>query len=62
MVLIFQDFLILDQIFFTPQVKRSVIITNKHGIYELPHELPSDLRLRKLENNKKISKLHRIVT
>ena len=24
------------QIFFLPLVKRSVIITNKHGVYELP--------------------------
>ena len=27
------------QIFLSPQVKRIVIITNKHGIYELPHEM-----------------------
>ena len=26
-------------IFFSSQVKRSAIISNKHGIYELPHEL-----------------------
>ena len=31
------------QIFLSPQVKRSAIISNKHGIYELPHELPNDL-------------------
>ena len=30
------------QIFFSPQVKRCVIITNKHGIDELPNELPND--------------------
>ena len=30
---------------FSPQVKRSAIISNKHGIYDLPHELPNDLRL-----------------
>ena len=30
---------------FQPQVKQSVIIGNKHGIYELSHELPNDLRL-----------------
>ena len=35
------------QIFFTPQVKRCAIITYKHGIYELPHELLNELRLRK---------------
>ena len=27
------------------QVKRCVIITYKHGIYEFPHKLPNDLRL-----------------
>ena len=32
------NFLILYQIFFSP-VKRSLIISNNHGIYELPHEL-----------------------
>ena len=50
-----------DKIFVSPQVKRIVIISNKHGIYKLPHELPNDLRLRKLGNVKKTSKLHRIV-
>ena len=30
--IIFWDFLILYQIFFSPQVKQSVIISNKHGI------------------------------
>ena len=45
------------QTFFSPQVKRSAIISNKHGIYELPDDLPNDLRLRKLENTRKISKL-----
>ena len=33
------------EIFHSPQVKRWAIITYKHGIYELPHELPNDLRL-----------------
>ena len=27
------------------QVKQWAIITYKHGIYELPHELPNDLTL-----------------
>ena len=27
-----------------------MITSNKHNIYELPHELPNDLRLRILEN------------
>ena len=33
------------KIFLLSQVKQCVIITYKHGIYELPHELPNDLRL-----------------
>ena len=37
-------------IFNSPQVKRWEIISFKHGIYEMPHELPNDLRLRKLKN------------
>ena len=31
------------QIFLSPQVKLCAIITYKHGIYELPHELSNDL-------------------
>ena len=50
MDIILWDFLILYQIFFSPQVKQSVIISNEYGIYDLPHELPNDLRLRILEN------------
>ena len=38
------------QLFLSLQVKRSVIISNKYGIYDLPHELPNDLRLRILGN------------
>ena len=33
------------QIFISPQVKQCVIITYKHGIQKLPHELPNDLRI-----------------
>ena len=29
------------QIFLSPQVKWSAIISNKHDIYGLPHDLPS---------------------
>ena len=50
MDVILSDLLILYKMFFSPQVKRSVIISNKHGIYELPHELPNDLRLKILQN------------
>ena len=39
-----------SQILLSPQVKRWAIITYKHRIYELPHELSNDLRLRILGN------------
>ena len=45
-----------DQVFVSPQVKRIVIISNKYGIYELPHEFPNDVRLRTL-GNKEISRI-----
>ena len=38
------------QIFHSAQVKRWAIITYKHGIYELSHKLPNDLRRKILEN------------
>ena len=41
------------QIFLSPQVKRSAIISNKQGVHELPHELPNNLRLRILGNKEK---------
>ena len=49
------------QFFFSPQVKvkRIMISSNKHGIYELPHQLPKDLR--KLVNIKKIGNLNRFI-
>ena len=34
------------QIFFPPQVKRFAIITYKHVIHHLLHELPKNVRLR----------------
>ena len=43
--IIFLESLMFYQIFLSPQVKRCEIITHKHGIYELPHEVPNDLRL-----------------
>ena len=33
-----------DKIFLSPQVKRILIISNNHGIYEFPHELLNDWR------------------
>ena len=44
------------QIFRSPQVKRSTIISNKQGVYELPKELPNDLRLTILGNEEKSEK------
>ena len=38
----------LYQILVSLQVKRCAIITYKHPIYELPHELPNYLKLRTL--------------
>ena len=37
-------------IFLSQQVKQWAIITYKHGIHELPHELLNDLWLRMLGN------------
>ena len=34
--------------FLSLQVKQGLIISNKHGINELPCELPNDLRLKML--------------
>ena len=39
-----------QQIFLPPEVERSVIISNKHGIYEMSQELLNSLRLNILEN------------
>ena len=38
------------QIFLSPKVKRSVIISNKHGIYKFLHELPNIIKLSILAN------------
>ena len=46
MEIILWNFLMFYQIFLSPQVKRSTIINNIYGVYELPREFPSDLRLR----------------
>ena len=35
-----------NELFYSPQVKLCGTVSNKHGMYELPHELPNDLRLR----------------
>ena len=46
----FWDILMFDKIYVSPQVKRIVIISNKHGMQELSYELPNDLRLRRSQN------------
>ena len=51
LVVIFYDFLMFYQIFLSPQVKRLVIISNKHCKYDYPHQLQNDLRLRKILGN-----------
>ena len=42
--IIFWDYLTFYLILLTAQVIWCAIITYKHGIYELPHEFPNDLR------------------
>ena len=50
------------QILLSLQVKRSAISSNKHGIYELPHDLlHDDLDLGVLEKVKEIWKLTSII-
>ena len=44
------------QIFLLPLVKQSAINSDKHGIYELPHELPNDLKPSVLGNCEKPGK------
>ena len=44
------------RIFFSPQLKPSAIISTKHGISELPHELPNDLRPTILGNYESLGK------
>ena len=46
LVVTFWNFLLFYQIFLPSQVKRNVFTSNKNGTYELPHELPNDIRLR----------------
>ena len=57
--IMFKIFSMVLQIFLSPQrkrsmiqVKRSMIISNEHGIYQLLYELPNDLRLRITGNRK----------
>ena len=38
------------QTLLSPHVKQSEIITDKHGMFHLPYQLPKDSELRILEN------------
>ena len=50
------------QIFLQPLVKQCAIIPDKRGISKFPHELPNNLRLRKLEYIRKVYELLRMIT
>ena len=50
------DFLMFYQIFLSPQMIRSVIISNRQGVHKLLQELLNNLRLRTLENKGKSGK------
>ena len=54
MVTIFWDIFMFWQIFLSVQVKRSAIISNKHGLYKLPYELSNDLEIKKNKESLKI--------
>ena len=40
----------VEQMFLLPRVKGRVIVSNKHGTYELPQELSKNLRPTILKN------------
>ena len=44
------------QTFLSPEVKRSAFISDKHDIYQFPHKLPDEFRLRILASKKKAGK------
>ena len=56
MEIILWDFFMFYQIFLSPQVKRSAIISNKQGVYELSYKLLNYLRLRIVGNKEKSGK------
>ena len=49
------------EILFSPQVKRSAIISSNHNIYTFPQELPHDLRLRILGNQERSEKSQHLI-
>ena len=50
-----------SQSFLSTLMTRCTIISYKHSTYELPHDLPCDLRLRILGNIMEVPKLRRII-
>ena len=48
--IIFLDSFMVEQIFFSPQVKPSIINSNELGLYEVPHESLNVLGLRISQN------------
>ena len=52
MIIIYWDLYLFCQIFLTPQVIGSMIITNKHGIYEFPQKFLNELTPQMLGNYK----------
>ena len=61
MEIILSDFLMFYQIFLLPQVKRSAFVSNKQGVYELPHDLLSNLTINKNQKTLKTCKNYKLV-
>ena len=61
LVIIFQNFKIFQYRSDSPQVKGAFISSIANLVYELPHELPNDLRLRKYQKNIKFGQTHSLV-
>ena len=62
LVMVFWGILMFGGIFVSPRVERVLVVSNEHGIWGLPHELPNDSKLRQLVRhllyNKFISNKH----
>ena len=56
MEIILWDFSMFYHIFFSLGMKQRAFISNKQGVYELPHKLLHELRFRILGNKKKSGK------
>ena len=55
LVTYFCNFFVFPGKFDLPQVKRNLMSSTMNSVNELPHRLPSGLKLRKFKNEKKIS-------